>query len=505
MNTLQSLNIFDIYEMNSGKYGSLPALNYNLIDSSYEELFEKTARLATGLKNLNLKPGSRVAVVCKNHPVFFHLFGACAGLNLILVLINRRLSSEEIKYIVEDTTPDLIIADSEFKDLAKKLTDEISYLKNYFIVGDNSSIDPEDNDISRLYSSTALDSRVPCEMDDPCIIIHTAAVQGKPRGAVLSHGNVIYSNQQVISEFKLDKSQTYLNILPLFHIMGVNLGLATVQAGGKNVILEKFDSKKTLELIQNQKVNLFGSFPPILTNLMKASQEDTYDFTSLRIVAGIEMPDTVTEWESLTNSKFWTMYGQTETSGLITFSEYFNKPGSAGEVSTLANIKIIDDLDKFLPPGQTGEIVVRGPLVFQGYWQADDLNEHTFRENWHHTGDLGMLDSDGFLFFKGRKAEKELIKPGGENVFPAEVEKVILEHSAVKEVCVFGVPDSKFGEGIKAVCSLYESQELTKQELIDFTGTKIAGYKKPRYVEFIKELPKTEDGSIDREKIKAGN
>ena len=344
-----------------------------------------------------------------------------------------------------------------------------------------------------------------CRIDDPYIIIHTAAVQGKPRGAVLSHGNVIFSNQQVISEFKLDQSQAYLNILPLFHIMGVNLGLATLQAGGKNVILEKFDSSKTLELIQNQKVNLIGSFPPILNNLMEAADQGEYDLSSLRIAAGIEQPEMVTKWEGLTNSKFWTMYGQTETSGLITFSEFFSKPGSAGKVSILANIKIMDDLDNLLASGETGEIVVRGPLVFQGYWQADDLNEYTFRESWHHTGDIGMIDSEGFLFFKGRKAEKELIKPGGENVFPAEVEKVILEHLAVKEVCVFGVPDPKFGEGIKAVCALHENQKLTKQELIDFTGAKIASYKKPRYVEFIKELPKTEDGSIDREKVKLEN
>jgi long-chain acyl-CoA synthetase len=238
---------------------------------------------------------------------------------------------------------------------------------------------------------------------------------------------------------------------------------------------------------------------------MEAADKGGYDLSSLRIAAGIELPDMVTKWENSTDSKFWTMYGQTETSGLITFSEYFSKPGSAGKISTLANIKIIDDLDNFLAFGETGEIVVRGPLVFQGYWQADDLNELTFRDNWHHTGDLGMIDSDGFLFFKGRKAEKELIKPGGENVFPAEVEKVILEHPAVKEVCIFGVPDPKFGEGVKAVCALHEGQKLTKQELIDFTGTKIAGYKKPRYIEFIKELPKAEDGSIDREKVKSDN
>ena len=506
MNTLQSLNIFDIYEKNAESQGILPAINFNAIDSTYAELFEKTAKLAKGLKDLNLTPGSRVALLCKNHPAFFHIFGACAALNLVIVLINRRLSSQEVKYIVEDTTPCLIIADSEMGDLARELTNEFSCLDNYFIVEfDDDASDEGGHNILNLYSSETLESRIACNMDDPYIIIHTAAVQGKPRGAILSHGNVIFSNQQVISEFKIDKSQTYLNILPLFHIMGVNLGLATLQAGGKNVILEKFDSNKTLKLIQNQKVNLIGSFPPILNNLMEAAQKGKYDLTSLRIAAGIESPETVTKWESLTNSKFWTMYGQTETSGLITFSEYFSKPGSAGKVSTLANIKIIDDLDNFLPSGQIGEIVLQGPLVFQGYWQADDLNKHTFRDNWHHTGDLGMLDSDGFLFFKGRKAEKELIKPGGENVFPAEVEKVILEHSAIKEVCVFGVPDPKFGEGIKAVCSLHENQKLTKQELIDFTGTKIAGYKKPRYVEFIKELPKTKDGSIDREKIKLSN
>jgi len=502
MNTLQSLNIFDIYESNSDSKGNLPALNFNSADLTYKDLFDQTRSLAQGMKDLSLEPGSRVAVICQNHPVFFHLFGACAGLNLVLVLINRRLSSEEIKYIVEDTTPGLLIADFSQKDLAEKLTDEFSFLENYFIVG---SKDNNDYDISNLYSSTALESRVSCKMDDPYIIIHTAAVQGKPRGAVLSHGNVIFSNQQVISAFKLDQSQAYLNILPLFHVMGVNLGLATLQAGGKNVILEKFDSQKTLELIQSQQVNLIGSFPPILNNLMEAAEQGDYNLASLKIAAGIEQPDTVTKWENLTNSKFWTMYGQTETSGLITFSEYFSKPGSAGEVSVLANIKIIDDLDNFLPSGQVGEIVVRGPLVFQGYWQSDDLNKHTFRENWHHTGDLGMLDSDGFLFFKGRKAEKELIKPGGENVFPAEVEKVILDHPAVKEVCVFGVPDPKFGEGIKAVCALHENYELSKQDLIKFTGSKIASYKKPRYVDFVRELPKAEDGSIDREKIKLSN
>jgi acyl-CoA synthetase (AMP-forming)/AMP-acid ligase II len=334
------------------------------------------------------------------------------------------------------------------------------------------------------------------------VIIHTAAVQGKPRGAVLSQENIILSNLQLINTFGLSKSKTYLNILPLFHIMGVNLGLAALMAGGKNVILEKFNPQQAVELIQEQKVNFLGSFPPILSLLLEVIEKGNYDLSSLEIAAGLEMPDMVKKWEAATNATFWTMYGQTETSGLISFSEYFKQPGSAGEISLLANLKIADEFDNHLPCGATGEILVKGPLVFKGYWNAPELNELTFRGGWHHTGDLGMVDSQGFLFFKGRKAERELIKPGGENVFPAEVEKAIIQHGSVKSVCVFGVPDPKFGEGIKAIVSLLPGKRLTKEELIKFTGSLIAGYKKPRYIEFIDQLPRTEDGSIDRIKIK---
>ena len=499
MDNLRSLTFFDIYEANGSRLGDKPAINWRDKDYTYSELFDKTSKLAKGLQELQLDPGSRIAVLCQNHPAFFHLFGAAAALNLVLVLVNRRLSQDEIDYIITDTTPRIIISDTEMAPIAKKLTATHSFLAKYFIV----ESDDTETDFSQLYHSLPLEKAVSSRMDDPFIIIHTAAVQGQPRGAVLGHGNVILSNQQVIHTFELDPSQTYLNILPLFHVMGVNLGLGSLQAGGKNVILEKFNAEKTLDLIQSQKVNLIGSFPPILNTLLEASENGNYTLSSLRIAAGLEIPETVKKWESITDSKFWTMYGQTETSGLITFSEYFERPGSAGKISTLATINIVDDLDKILPTGETGEIVVRGPLVFQGYWNAEELNAHTFRNGWHHTGDLGMIDADGFLFFKGRKAEKELIKPGGENVFPAEVEKAILEHDAIKDVCVFGVPDPKFGEGIKAVCSLQQGADLTKEDLIKFCGSRIAGYKKPRYVEFIDALPRTKDGTIDREKIKA--
>jgi acyl-CoA synthetase (AMP-forming)/AMP-acid ligase II len=163
----------------------------------------------------------------------------------------------------------------------------------------------------------------------------------------------------------------------------------------------------------------------------------------------------------------------------------------------------VDDYDRPTPAGQVGEITVRGPMVFKGYWRLPEDTSYTFREGRHHTGDLGRFDEDGFLWYAGRKAEKELIKPGGENVYPAEVEKAILQHPAVERTVVFGVPDPKWKEGIKAVCLLKEGETLEEAALIEFVGKSIARYKKPQYVEFVNELPLLTDGSVDRAKVKA--
>ena len=196
------------------------------------------------------------------------------------------------------------------------------------------------------------------------------------------------------------------------------------------------------------------------------------------------------------------MYGQTETSCLATYGRYNDKPGSAGTMLPLSEVQIVDDYDHPVPVGQVGEITVKGPLVFKGYWNLPEETKRTFREGLHHTGDMGRFDEAGYLWYAGRKAEKELIKPGGENVYPAEVEKVILQHPAIERTVVFGVPDPKWKEAIKAVCQLKEGQSLDPQDLIDFVGERIARYKKPQSVEFVKVIPLLDDGSPDRTIVK---
>jgi long-chain acyl-CoA synthetase len=259
-----------------------------------------------------------------------------------------------------------------------------------------------------------------------------------------------------------------------------------------------------VDLIAEKKVTVLYDFSPILSSILDAQEKSNKDISSLKTVKGIENPETIERYQKVTGGTFFCVYGQTETSAMATLGRYDDRPGSAGQILELADVRLVDDNDNPVGAGEIGEIAVKGPMVFKGYWNLPEDTEYTFRGGWHHTGDVGRFDEDGFLWYEGRKAEKELIKPGGENVYPAEVERAILEHPAVEQTVVFGVPDPTWKEAIKAVCILKEGQELDHRELIAFVSQHIASYKKPSYVDFVDEFPLLEDGSPDRAKIKEG-
>jgi len=494
---LTDFSVYDIFCRNARLYGADTAVVCGEQRTSFADLKANVDRLAAGLAGRGISKGDRIALLAYNCCRFFNIFGAAAALGAMVVPINWRLAEEEIGHILRDSAPDLIIVDDNFLDLARKLdtpaNESVLLMKPTRL----------DTDFPSLDDLPAKDfSPADVASQDPFCIIYTAAVEGVPRGAVLSHGNIVASNLQTMATMALARSDVYLNMLPLFHITGLNLSMTVMHAGGKNVVMERFDAAGVLRLTQEEKVTILGSFPPILTSLLEAAADDSHDLTSLGHVMGIDAPETIEAFENKTGAVFWVLYGQTETSGLVSFSPRSEKPGSAGRIGMMTTVKLVNDSGEEVPLGQKGEISVRGPLVFNGFWKQADANRFTFRDGWHHTGDLGTLDEDGYLYFAGRKPEKELIKPGGENVYPAEVEKVILEHSAVHKVSVIGVPDPKFGEGIKAVCVLKKGETLGKEDLIAFVADRIARYKKPRYVAFVAELPMTEDGEIDREKVK---
>lgn len=495
---VRSFTVYDIYKRNATLFKNQIAIQSENDKVTYRELFDRANRVAGWLREKGIRKGDRVAVLAKNDPQFFSLLGGIAAAGAIMVPINFRLSSEEIGYNLTNTEPVMIVVDPDFEKTILDLRSICPSMREFVTFGPAGGIYISFG--SLLKSQPA--EPVELDGDDPFVIMHTAAVQGKPRGAVISHHNLVFCTLQNIAIMGLTREDSYLNILPLFHIAGMFGSLVMMHVGGRNVMISKFDPKVAGKMIDQEKITLIGDFPPILLQLLDEQAKGEFTLSSLKHILGIDMQETIKRFENLGYGQFWLVYGQTETMGLTSVCSNREKPGCAGKPGPLVDIKIVDEFDHEVETGKVGEILVRGPLVFHGYWGEEDLSKHTFRDQWHHTGDAGRKDEEGYLWFAGRKAEKELIKPGGENVYPVEVEKVILEHPCVQEVSVIGVPDPKFGEGIKAVCVLRPKAKLTEQELIDFVGGRIARYKKPGYVQFVESLPKKEDGSIDRAKVK---
>ncbi len=466
---------------------------------TFTQYKDRVDRLACGLRQSGIKKGDRVAVLGMNSLEYFLLFGAAAALGAILLPINWRLSGEEVAYNLNDCEPKLLFVDGDYQGLIEGLMDKLSSVEKYYGLDQGGG--------SFLPFAPLMDTQAefkPEEVstDDGFIIIHTAAVAGRPRGALLSHGNLICAGMHFNHYVHLTPNDVHLNLLPLFHVGGLFMATTSFHAGTLNVNMRKFDAVRAMELIQEKRVSFLMEFSPILASILEQHEKLGMDISSLRAVTGLESPETIEKYQEITGGTFWCMYGQTETSCVATFGPYRDRPGSAGRVLPLAEVRVVDDYDHPVSVGQVGEIIMKGPMVFKGYWNLQEDTAYTFREGWHHTGDLGRFDEDGFLFYAGRKAEKELIKPGGENVYPAEVEKVILQHPAVEMTVVFGVPDPKWKEGIKAVCKLKGGESLEPQALIDFVGERIARFKKPQYVDFITDFPLLEDGTPDRAKIK---
>jgi len=498
---LYDFTIYDLISRNAFCFGNRPAW-YEADDGrtlTFLEYRKKVDYLARGLQLDGVKKGDRIGVLGKNSLEYFLLYGAASALGAVMLPINWRLSAEEIQFNISNCEPVILFADYEYQDLVNDIKNKLLTVRKYY------NLKPPGGNF--LEYNLLLENQgdlTPAEvgMDDSFVIIHTAAVKGRPRGAILSHGNVLFADMHWDCCLKMSCEDVHLNLLPLFHVAGLFMATNSFHSGALNVNMSKFDAAKAVELIEDKRVSVLFDFSPILSSILDQNEKAKKNIKSLRAVTGLDNPETIERYQRATGGTFYSMYGQTETSCVAAFGRYDEKPGSAGRMIHLAEVRVVDDYDRPVRAGQVGEIVMKGPMVFKGYWNLPEENKHIFREGWHHTGDLGRFDEDGFLWYAGRTPDKELIKPGGENVYPAEVEKIILMHPAVEKCIVFGVPDPKWKEGIKAVCLLRKGQSLESKELIGFVGERIASYKKPQYVEFVRELPLTGDGFPDRTKVK---
>ena len=498
---LYDYNIYDFICRNAQMYAERDCIVFKNSRLSFREYKNKCDSLAAGLIHSGIKKGDRVGIVAQNSDEFMILYGAVAKIGAILLPVNWRFQQDEVEYVLNDCTPKIVFAGPEYRESILDAAAKIDSIEKCYSIGGEASagFTPFDD----LFEDGG-EEEIDVPMDSGYVIIHTAAVEGHPRGALLSQGNIVYGGLQTINQYVLGPEDCHICILPLFHIAGLSLAMSVMYAGGKNVIVERFDPELTLSMMDKEKGTTFFHFPPILKMLLDKYGESSaeYDLSSMRNVGGIDHPDNILGFKKIApNTNFWTAFVQTEAMP-VTSALMQEKPGSAGRPSLLAKVALFDDYDKEVPVGTPGEICVRSPVVFLGYWGRDEDNAYTFRNGWHHTGDVGRFDEEGYLFYVKRKAQKELIKPGGENVYPAEVEKVILGHESVAEVSVIGVPDKQWGEAIKAVCVLEAGKILEPEILAEFVASKIARYKKPKYVVFVDSLPKKEDGEIDRDQVK---
>ncbi len=497
---LRDYSIYDYFKYHASTAGDTIAVVGAEKTLTYAQLLERVDRLAAGLVEEGIGKGDRACILAQNSIQYLELYGACAKTGAIAFPINWRLSAAEVRDVLALAEPKMLaVGAGHLLQLGESEIDSIP-LRTVIGAAPAEGFIPFDD----LYQ-TPIHARADIHPDDPFVVIPTAAVAGKPRGAVLTHSNLIHGGFLLINALRLTAEDCHLTALPLFHITGLGLAIGIIQAGGKLVVLESFDPARAVRLMDDHHVSLIADFPPILSTLLDAKQAAGAKWEALKYVVGLDAPDVIQRLYAETEAGFWTGFGQSETTGTVTFVRVDTKPGSAGKPLPLMRVRCVDDSGNEVLPGEVGEIAVQGPVVFAGYWNDPDATAYTFRNGWHHTGDLGKFDDEGFLYYAGRKPEKELIKSGGENIYPAEVEQVLEELPEVAAACVIGVPDEQWGEAVKAVIELSPGSALSADQVRQSVAEQIASYKKPRFVDFVDSLPRKDDGAIDREAVKAAH
>ena len=497
-----AFTVYDLLVRGAALHRDAPALIQGPRQWSFGDLLERADRLASGLAGLGLSKGDRICILAQNDAGYVDLYGACARQGIIAYPINWRLTAPEVERVLERAAPVMMVADASTLPVVGEWPRTKRGVAHWYQLGEAPPA-PGFTALSSLYRDGASPPVADVDGDDPFAVISTAAVDVIPRGAVLTHANMVTASLVVGQSLGFTAVDRYLLALPLFHITALGNLVAHLHAGGACVLVARYDAEEAVRLIDAHRITHVSDFPPVLISLLDAAQKLGSKLPSLKHVSGLDAPPTIQRLHEETQAQFWTGFGQSETTGFVSIQRVRDKPGAAGRPIPVCRVRLVDDYDREVPTGTPGEIVVRGPVVFQGYFGQPDVTAYTLRNGWHHTGDVGRFDDEGWLYYVRRKPEKELIKPGGENVYPAEVESVIVQMDGVAAACVYGIPDVKWGESIKAVVEVRPADRYTAQHVIDFVGSKIARFKRPHAVAFTDALPRTADGAVDREAVKA--
>ena len=457
---------------------------------SYAELARRVARVAAVLAGLGVKRDDAVAWLGLNHPAVLVLLFACARLGAMLVPLNWRLAAPEHARVLADCPPRVLFAEPAFADHARRIEGALAA-----------------TEISVLESAAGGPVEESGDEDSPLLLCYTSGSTGAPKGVVLTQRAILWNAVNSTHMHDLTSADRVLTTLPMFHVGGMNIQTTPALHAGASVTLHaKFDPAAALEAIERERITLAVLVPAQLSALMELPRWRSADLSSLRMITtgSTIVSEAFVRKASERGIPVVQVYGSTETCPVAAYvraADALRKAGSAGAPALHCEVKVADDDGAELPAGRDGEILVRGPNVATEYWNAPGETAQAFAKGWYRSGDLGHFDAEGHLYVVARK--KDMIISGGENIYPAEVETVLLECPAIEEACVVGRPEARWGEAVVAAVVLKPGRHMTEAEALALFEGRIARYKHPREVRFLERLPRSALGKVQKDAVRA--
>ena len=468
---------------------------------TYRELEDRANRIAHSLYSRGIRPGDRVALLLLNSVEFAETFFAVARIGAIVVPLNWRLVADELEFILKDGGAKMLVFGDEFLDKVADLHSRgpKTDIETWVHVSDDASPPDFAEEYANLLTESSERATVPgATDDDELFIMYTSGTTGLPKGAVHTHESTIWSSFTGAATLNLYDEDRYLNVLPLFHVGALHPLIMCVHIGTPCILLREFDPIRCWQIIQEEKITALLAVPAMLNGMLSVLSGNNFDHSTLRwIMSGAApVPVTLIEAYNELGIKIRQVYGLTECCGpacLISNEDAIRKAGSTGKAFFHTTVRVVDADMKEVPAETPGEVIVRGKHIMQGYWQRPEANAQTLVDGWLKTGDVAVRDEEGFIYIKDRT--KDMIISGGENIYPAELENVLLGHELISDAAVIGQPSTKWGESPFAVI-VRRDDSLAFGDVVAYCRDKMAGYKVPKGVAFVDEIPRNPSGKI---------
>lgn len=490
------------------------AIIFENFKMSYGELNAASSMFANALARAGVERGQKVAMMMPNIPQFVISYFGILKLGAVVVPLNVLLKAPEVTYHLQDSDAVMLVAWEGFLAEAVEGYQQVESCNRLVVVNAPGSQQMPDVAGVMRFDAMIAGASPKFEMaatmpDDTALILYTSGTTGRPKGAELSHFNLFFNARTSADSLGIEwrDDDVVLIALPLFHSFGLSAVLAVaVTVGASMSLMPRFEPLKAFEIMQRDSVTTFSGVPTMYIYLLNHPERGKYDLSSLRVCnsGGSAMPVEVLQgWERAFGIKILEGYGLSETSPVASFNVLFKptKPGTVGIPIWGVEMRVVDEQDQEVPVGQVGEIVIRGHNVMKGYYKRPEATAEVIRNGWFHSGDMGVMDEDGYFSIVDRK--KDMVIRGGFNIYPRELEEVLYTHPAVAEAAVIGIPDPLMGEEVKAIIYLKPGAHTTEDEIRDFCKERLAAYKYPRTVQFTNEpLPKNATGKILKRELR---